>query len=154
YLESCSSDTLLTFRMGRGMRLPIMSTSIGRALLAALSQQERQFLLESLRQHNDPDFTPAGLMALEREISRYQDEGICLSLGEWNADVNAAATTVRWPGANDVIVLSISGPSFLITEEILKETLIQRLKQLSQHISSQLSSFSMLYHRGPCPTLF
>src|SRR5690606_19092347 len=90
YLESCSSDTLLTFRMGRGMRLPIMSTSIGRALLAALSQQERQFLLESLRQHNDPDFTPAGLMALEREISRYQDEGICLSLGEWHADVNAA----------------------------------------------------------------
>ncbi|HLU79505.1 MAG TPA: hypothetical protein VKZ52_08050, partial [Burkholderiaceae bacterium] len=76
-------------------------------------------------------------------IQRYEEEGVCLSLGDWNADVNAAATTVRWPGANELIVISISGPSFLTTEAVLKETWVPRLKQLAQHISKQLSSFAV-----------
>ena len=143
YLEACSSDTLLTLRMGRGVRMPILSTSIGRAFLAELPKQERDYLVESIRQRNDPPVHPEDLLALERELSRYEEEGVCLSIGDWNTDVNAAATAVRWPGANELIVMSISGPSFMITEPLIKENLVPRLKQLTQHISKQLSSFAI-----------
>lgn len=143
YLEACSSDTLLTLRMGRGVRMPILPTSIGRAFLAGLPEKERGYLVEQLRQKNDPVLSDEDLQKLEREIQRYEEEGVCLSLGDWNADVNAAATTVRWPGANELIVISISGPSFLTTEAVLKETWVPRLKQLAQHIAKQLSSFAV-----------
>src|SRR5690606_25398260 len=143
YLEACSSDTLLTLRMGRGVRMPILPTSIGRAFLAGLPEKERSYLVEQLMQKNDPVVSDEDLQKLEREIQRYEEEGVCLSLGDWNADVNAAATTVRWPGANELIVISISGPSFLTTEAVLKETWVPRLKQLAQHISKQLSSFAV-----------
>jgi DNA-binding IclR family transcriptional regulator len=141
YIEACSSDTLLTLRMGRGVRMPIMSTSIGRAFLAALPEKEREYLVASLKQKNEPVVGPKELEALAREIKRYEEDGICLSVGEWNADVNAAATPIRWRGDSELIVLSISGPSFIITEDLLMETLIPRLKQLAQHISKHLSSF-------------
>lgn len=143
YLEACSSDTLLTLRMGRGVRMPILTTSIGRAFLAALPEQERLYLVDSLKQRNDPPVSDKELQALQREIQRFEEEGVCLSIGDWNTDVNAAATTIRWPGANELIVMSISGPSFLITETLLTEILVPRLKQLSQHIAKQLSSFSI-----------
>lgn len=143
YLEACSSDTLLTLRMGRGVRMPILPTSIGRAFLASLPEQERSYLLDALRQRGEPEVTDTDLLNLEEEIRRYEETGVCLSLGDWNADVNAAATTVRWRDADDVIVLSISGPSFLITDALLQDTLVPRLKQLAQHISKQLSSFAI-----------
>ena len=142
YLEACSSDTLLTLRMGRGVRMPILTTSIGRAFLAELPEQEREYLVDSVKQRNDPPVSQDELLALERELRRYEEEGVCLSIGDWNTDVNAAATAVRWPGANELIVMSISGPSFQITEPLIKETLVPRLKQLSQHIAKQLSSFA------------
>lgn len=144
YIEACSSDTLLTLRMGRGVRMPILSTSIGRAFLAALPPLEREYLVESLKQKNDPAVGPHELAALDREVRRYQEDGICLSIGEWNADVNASATPIRWSGNSELVVISISGPSFLITEDLLTQTLVPRLKQLAQHISKQLSSFGSL----------
>lgn len=142
YIEACSSDTLLTLRMGRGIRMPIISTSIGRAFLAALPEKEREYLVASLKQKNEPAVGPKELEALTREIKRYKEDGICVSVGEWNADVNAAATPIRWEGGTELVIISVSGPSFIITEDLLMETLIPRLKQLAQHISKHLSSLA------------
>ena len=71
-------------------------------------------------------------------IRRFETDGYCLSIGEWNTDVNAAATPIVW---NDgpLTVLSISGPSFMITERLLEEELIPRLTRLAAHISKQLA---------------
>ena len=41
YLESCASDSSLTFKMGRGVSMPMLSTSIGRVFLATIPQSER-----------------------------------------------------------------------------------------------------------------
>lgn len=141
YIESCASDTLLTLRMGRGVRLPMISTSIGRAFLASLPAHERSYLISALQKSGE-SIERAHLTALDCEVARFDKEGYCLSIGEWNADVNAAATPIHWPGGSDVIVLSISGPSFQITEKVLRAELISRMMQLAAHISKQLTSFS------------
>lgn len=139
YLEACSSDATMTLKMGRGVRMPIMSTSIGRAFLAALPSQERDYLIASVQHKTDPATAAAQLTALDRETRRYRDKGYCVSLGEWNSDVNAAATPIVWKGGTDLMVLSISGPSFMITESLLMERLIPRLMDLAAHIARQLS---------------
>lgn len=138
YLDACCSDDSMTLKMGRGVRMPILSTSIGRAFLAGLPEQERDYLIAALKQKADPPVQPADLKALARELKRFERDGYCASYGEWNRDVNAAATPIPWPGGSDVIVASISGPSFMITEELLREKLIPRLMDLVAHISRQL----------------
>ena len=62
-----------------------------------------------------------------------------MSVGEWNADVNAAATPIRWTGGTDLVVLSISGPSFMITEPRLMDELVPRLVDLAAYITKQLN---------------
>lgn len=139
YLEACSSDTTMTLKMGRGVRMPILSTSIGRAFLAALPPNERDYLITAIQQKCGEPMSAARLASLNNEFKRFEREGYCLSLGEWNADVNAAATSICWKGGSDLIVASISGPSFLITEELLLEKLVPRLKDLVAHIAKQMA---------------
>lgn len=139
YLEACSSDTSMTLKMGRGVRMPIISTSIGRAFLAALPEQERDYLLSTLQLKNDPLISTEQLSSLKEELQRFKNEGYCLSIGEWNTDVNAAATPILWTSGTDLIVISISGPSFMITPNLLKDELIPRLMGLAEHITKQLS---------------
>lgn len=139
YLEACSSDATMTLRMGRGVRMPILTTSIGRAFLAALPGQEREYLVSALQQKDDGAVSREDLAALKREVRRFEEDGYCLSIGEWNADVNAAATSIGGRGDTDLIVISISGPSFIITHDLLTNELIPRLMNLSGHIAKQLS---------------
>lgn len=139
YLEACSSDTTLTLKMGRGVRMPIMSTSIGRAFLAALPAPERDYLTAALQEKGEALAGGKEEAEFRRELRRFQEHGYCLSLGDWNADVNAAATPISWTGGTDVIVLSISGPSFMITDSLLKNELVPRMMDLSAHIAKQLS---------------
>lgn len=139
YLEACSSDTSMTLKMGRGVRMPIMSTSIGRAFLAALPHQEREYLTSALQQKCTQQIYAENVDAVEREIRRFETDGYCLSIGEWNTDVNAAATPIVWNDGAELTVLSISGPSFMITEKLLEEELTPRLTRLAAHISKQLA---------------
>lgn len=139
YLEACSSDTTMTLKMGRGVRMPIVSTSIGRAFLAALPPKERAYLISSLQHKHEPPMDAQQMSRLTKELTRFERDGYCLSLGDWNADVNAAATTIHQKGGSDLIVASISGPSFLITPDLLQEKLVPRLMDLSTHIARLLS---------------
>jgi DNA-binding IclR family transcriptional regulator len=138
YLEACASDRTLTFKMGRGVRMPMISTSIGRAFLAALPKDERDYLVAAIQQKGDPPVSANELSDLEIEMSRFERDGYCLSLGRWKNDVNAAATTIGRQGCSDLIVLSISGPAFQITQELLKEKLVSRMMDLAGHIERQL----------------
>ena len=137
YLEACSNDTTLTLKMGRGVQMPILTTSIGRAFLAALSEHERDYLVSTLQQKDN--IPTDQLVSFKKEVERFKNDGYCLSMGEWNTDVNAAATPILWPGGTDLTVMSISGPSFLITEKLLHAELIPRLMDLARHITKQLS---------------
>lgn len=139
YLETCASDTSMTLKMGRGVRMPMLTTSIGRAFLAAINDQEREYLVSNLKQRYASVIDGKQIISLQKEILRFKSKGYCLSLGDWNQDVNAAATPIFWKEANDVIILSISGPSFMITEKILIDELAPKLMSLSTHISRCLS---------------
>jgi DNA-binding IclR family transcriptional regulator len=48
YVEYCRPDSTVTLRLDVGSRIPIATTSMGRALLAALPEQERAYLMEHI----------------------------------------------------------------------------------------------------------
>lgn len=138
YLESCSSDSSLTFKMGRGVSMPMLSTSIGRVFLATLPKSEREYILEKIFLKEDKSSEVAIMDKLEEEFLHYQEKGYCRSMGDWNSGVNAIAAPVHLKGFDsDLIVLSISGPAFMLPSEHLKNKLSSDLLSLSMHISRQ-----------------
>ena len=49
YIECCRPDAAVTLKLDVGSRIPLATTSMGRALLAALTKGERDNLLEEVR---------------------------------------------------------------------------------------------------------
>lgn len=138
YLESCASDSSLTFKMGRGVSMPMLSTSIGRVFLATIPQSEREYIVNKLLSEEDKASQKRILSMLEEEFLVYEERGYCRSMGDWKLGVNAIAAPVHLKNIDsDLIVLSISGPAFMVAEEYLEEKLAADLLSLSMHISRQ-----------------
>jgi DNA-binding IclR family transcriptional regulator len=139
YVEACYSDASLTLKMGRGVRMPILTTSIGRVFLAALPTLEREYLLSELAADEILDKNSSQAEAAQVEFERFKQLGYCLSIGDWKSEVNAAATPIVWSDSNEILILSISGPSFIVTPERLEKELVAKLMELAEHINSTLN---------------
>ncbi|MDO5667069.1 MAG: IclR family transcriptional regulator [Alcaligenaceae bacterium] len=138
YLESCSSDISLTFKMGRGVSMPMLSTSIGRVFLAAIPESERNYLLERLLSKENEKNKLAIMDKLQEEFQIYKERKYCRSMGDWKSGVNAIATSVPLKNLDsDLIVLSVSGPAFMVSEDFLENKLLLDLLSLAEHIARQ-----------------
>jgi len=116
-----------------GDRIPIATTGIGRAYIAALDQGERQQLLDSLRDA-DPTAWPQQQQALERALEDYQQYGYCLSLGEWHKDINSAGVALRSSHSPQLLAFNIAGLASRVTEEQLRSEFAPRLVLLVQRL--------------------
>jgi DNA-binding IclR family transcriptional regulator len=77
YLAACNGDAeRADRRIGVGMRAPLLSTSVGRAYLAALAPKERAALLAALRA--SAQWRPALRAELSAAFARYRQDGMCL----------------------------------------------------------------------------
>ena len=99
-----------------GSYLPLAASSVGRACLAAMPENEREFLLEHIRER-EPDTWPAIRKGLDRAFRDYTDYGYCLSIGEWHRDVNSVAVPLVHPQYG-LLAFNCGGPSFQLTREL------------------------------------
>jgi DNA-binding IclR family transcriptional regulator len=53
YIEATRGQSAVTLRRDVGSRIPLATTSMGRALLCALPQNERDFLMDHIRLRNE-----------------------------------------------------------------------------------------------------
>ena len=72
YLNVVHTDSTLTMRRPVGSTLPIHSSAMGRACLAAMETKEREYLIEAIRKRN-LDNWPAIKRNLERSLRDYHD---------------------------------------------------------------------------------
>lgn len=101
-----------------GFHLPLARSAMGMATLASLDEAERVPLLTRLRR----DGTDAA--RLDQTYRRCADEiaehGFCVGIGIWHQDINAVAAPIHAPGGRGHFAVNISGPAFLLTEEVLR----------------------------------
>lgn len=102
-----------------GFNLPIAKSGMGMAMVAALPDHERAEVMQGLQAQVGADWPrlEAELARGRREIERY---GFCVALGAWHPDINAVAAPVVAPETGTLYVINISGPSFMLTEEVLR----------------------------------
>lgn len=104
-----------------GSRIPVATTAMGRAWLAAINSQDRSEFLERLAKRHAGRWAEAR-RGVERAIHEHATLGVTCSFGEWQQDINGIACAVR-PG-DDLPPMAIScggasdrvSPQFLLTE--------------------------------------
>ena len=138
YLNVVHTDSTLTMRRPIGSTLPIHSSAMGRACLAAMVEKERHYLFDAIKKRNE-DSWPSIKRNLERAVRDYQDYGYCLSIGDWHKDVNSVAVPLIHP-QHGILVFNCGAPSYLLDQEKLENEIGPRLIHMVNNISSTLNN--------------
>lgn len=118
YIENCRSQSALTLSLDVGARIPIVTSSMGRAYLAVASRQEREEIIERLSELDAWSGNEI-LEGINRAISDHKNLGCTCSFGDWQKDVNGVAVGFQLSPAQPIMVLTCGAPSFSVSPEFL-----------------------------------
>lgn len=134
YLDVVHGEANLTMRRQVGSHLSLHRSAIGRACLAAMPEDEREFILGHIRKRHPEDW-PEVRKGLERAFRDYADYGFCLSLGEWQRDVNAVGVALHHE-SHGLLAFNCGGPSFYLKREKLEDDIGPRLLHMVHNIEA------------------
>ncbi|QQS13279.1 MAG: IclR family transcriptional regulator [Rhodospirillales bacterium] len=121
-----------------GSRVPIASTAMGRAYVAALPEPEKSRLLDSLRRRGRDDWgkIKAGIEQAEREIA---ERGFCLSWGEWLPEIAGVGAPLRSPDGETFFAFNASAPIYQVSRERLEQDWGPRLVRMAREVRNGLA---------------
>lgn len=135
YLDVVQTNSMM--RRPIGSTLPLHSSSMGRACLAATPQRERDVLLDAIKKRETEDWPQIKRM-LELSFQQYETHGYCLSLGEWQKEINSVAVPLL-SAQHGLYVFNCGSPSYILSSEKLIEDIGPRLKYMVNSIHDALS---------------
>ncbi len=138
YIENQRGHGAVTLRLDVGSRIPIATTAMGRAFLAALPEGEHDYLMTHIERRSGDDW-PAVRDGIEAARRQYQRHGYVSVAGVWDKDVNSVGVPLVQAGNGDVYAFSCGGPSFLLPEQRLDSEVAPRLKQLVHNVEAALN---------------
>lgn len=118
YVEHCRSPAALTLTLDVGSRLPVATSAIGRAWLAAAPERERQAVMDQVRELDDLAW-PAIERGIARALHDYRTLGVACSFGDWQKDINGIARTFDPGNGLPVMAINVGGPSFSLSPDYL-----------------------------------
>src|SRR5690606_2725888 len=134
YLDVADGKANMSTRRHIGSYLPMHLTSVGRACLAAMPEDEREFILDHLRATYQDDW-PLIRRGLERAFRDYADFGYCMSIGEWQRDINSVAVPMIH-AQHGLLAFNCGGPSFHLPREKLEDDIGPRLVNMVNNIEA------------------
>lgn len=132
-IERSRDRTVRALPLDIGSRIPIATTSMGRAYFAAAGGPEQDDILSQFK-----SFDPKRFKEIERSlreaVREYREKGYCAAVGTWEDDVNAVGVAVELSN-NALAAFNCGGPSSRIAVESL-EDLGSRLAELAHHFQT------------------
>ncbi|SFB89302.1 transcriptional regulator, IclR family [Polaromonas sp. OV174] len=138
YLDAFEGNALVGLRLPVGFRLPILTSSMGRAYLAGLPEDERELALAELRPAAQSNWTSM-LKQVKEAVAEYEQHGFCTSIGEWRSDVNGVAAPIRPPAGGPVYAVNLGGPAYLLSEHLLREELGPKIAELTRKVEAAMT---------------
>lgn len=137
YVGNARSSAALTLSLDIGSRIPIATTAMGRAYLAAVPEREREDILDRVRELDEIAW-PAIQAGVDRAMKDYAKLGCVCSFGEWQSDVNAIAVPLRPGGGLPPMAINCGGPAFSLSREFLLEDVRPRLVMMARRLEESL----------------
>jgi DNA-binding IclR family transcriptional regulator len=134
YVEWIRSSAPITVMRSIGTRLPIATTSMGRAYLAAASEAERNAVLDQVRAQNEADW-PRIASGIEGAMQEYAARGFCLSYGDWDADIASVGVPFTAPDGTQM-AFNCGGPAFVLSRDKLENDIGPRLAALVKRVDA------------------
>ena len=136
YLDVVQGKGNVTMRRQVGTYLPIHLSSMGRACLAAMPEDEREFLMRAIQQKNPEDWEQIKA-SLDQAFRDYAQYGCCFSMGDWHKDVNSVAVPY-FHDQHGLLVFNCGGPSFVLNQDKLQQEIAPRLLHMVNNIRSDV----------------
>ncbi len=137
FTDAFESDSPVGLRLFPGARLPIATSSIGRAYIAAMGPEERIELFGQLEARSDD--WPRILEGIEAADKQVVERGFCVSLGDWQEDVYGVAAPIRTPFEGQLFAINIGGPAFMLKDERLWEELGPAIAAIARDIEAMMA---------------
>jgi DNA-binding IclR family transcriptional regulator len=134
YVDVARSSAAVTLSLDTGARIQIANSASGRAYLTAISDEQREDIMEGVREVAEVSRWPALQRGVAKAILDRRSLGVCCSFGEWQKDINAIAVSVR-PGSNlPPMAISCGGPAYDVSPEFLLDEVRPRLIALASRL--------------------
>jgi len=147
YIASVRASESYPIRMEVGTHVPILSSATGRAWFAALSDGERQAILDYYERSVPPDAWRSDRAGLMKGVSDLAQKGYCVSLGDWDKTVHACSVPLRLRD-DSIYVLNCGGPAERVTAERIDSELGVRLANAARDILARLGENDVLSTHG------
>jgi DNA-binding IclR family transcriptional regulator len=137
-LDVChSNSSLVTLRLEQGARIPIAETAMGWALMAALPDEERKYLLTHIKRTYGDRWADVE-HNIHRAFAQIRRGGYCASLGAWRSEITTVAVPLIPADRSAALVLGCAnaGP-YLPMSRIAQEigpTLVTLAGRLSKEM--------------------
>jgi len=149
YIACARSAGVISLQLNVGSRISLARSSIGRAYLAATGDDEREELMDRLREHYGERW-PAIRKGISRSIQEIRSQGFCVNTGDWHPHINAVAVPFRLalPDA-PVFAIVCGGPSHILGAERLRKSIGPRLLAMVNNVASCADVDLTLQSRRP-----
>ncbi len=131
--ESCGNSST-TLRLDIGARIEIARSSIGRAWLAGLAEDERQEMYLQLEPAYIDEWPELKARA-DDAMDQIKERGFCLVDREWRKDTRTVSVPLVSEDGKTVMAINCGGPTFAVSVETLENELGPRLRHIGEKIS-------------------
>jgi DNA-binding IclR family transcriptional regulator len=138
YLAQCRASTAFTVRLDVGSRIPMATTAMGRAYLAAVPGEERAEIMEAIRGRFGERW-PEVRAGVDRAVEEVARHGFTISAGEWQPDVYAVGAPLVAADGSGVFAFNCGAPAYGLTRERLEKDLGPRLVALVRSTEAVLN---------------
>lgn len=138
YLDAEEANQMVKVANRVGWRLPIHCTAIGKAQIGNSSEEELEKLgiFSNMQKFTSNTIVDRG--AFIKHLKEIAKQGYAVDNEEYNLGVKCVGAPVRDYTGRIVGGISVSGPSFRMTDEVIKGKIIPVVKDISQKISRRL----------------
>jgi DNA-binding IclR family transcriptional regulator len=140
YIDAVRGSAAVTLSLDTGARIQIATSAMGRAYLTAITQRERDAIMESVRELADAGRWPDLQRGVAKALRDIRELGVCSSFGEWQKDVNAIAVPVRPGGGLPPMAINCGAPAYMVSKEFLLEKVRPRLIALANELETSLGT--------------
>lgn len=135
YVARLLSDHLISLRLYVGSRLPAYASSLGRAILAFLPEDEADALISQSELTAITESTMTDARRLKSELRRIKSRGYAINNGEIASGLHGVAAPVFGAGERPIAAINISIPRPLSDPEEVERELAPVLVECAHEIS-------------------
>lgn len=138
YIARASQRRVMSINLNPGSRLPAYCSSMGRVLLAALSDAQARDLLARTERHANTDRTLTDIEAIVAELGRVRERGYAIIDQELELGLRSIAVPLKNQRGETIAAMNVGAPAAHISLTQMVADVLPLLKAAAENIRLSL----------------